>query len=55
MLRWASVGDSGFDRRVFAEMLASLDRLTDEDLPVHASQAAALRAFYREWDDKLTG
>jgi hypothetical protein len=54
LLQWAAASDSGFDRRVFAEMIASLDRLADEDLPVDAAQVPDVRNFFSEWANKLS-
>jgi|SRR5215469_14570304 len=54
LLAWAAADDPGFDRRVFADMLGSLDRLTDEDLPVDAQKLPALRAYFRNWSAELT-
>jgi hypothetical protein len=54
LLEWAAASDSGFDQQVFAEMLATLNRLTDEDLPVDARQAPLLRTFFRQWASELT-
>lgn len=54
LLKWAADDDPGFDRQVFADMLASMDRLTDEDLPVDAPTVPALRAYFRNWTAELT-
>jgi hypothetical protein len=53
LLDWAAADDSGFDRQVFAAMLAGLDRLADDDLPVDAESAPALRAYFRDWASEL--
>jgi hypothetical protein len=34
LLDWAADDDPGFDNQIFADMLASIERLSDEDLPV---------------------
>lgn len=49
LLNWAAEDDPGFDRRIFAGMLATIDRLDDEDLPVDPPQASAVRSFVQVW------
>jgi Nucleotidyl transferase AbiEii toxin, Type IV TA system len=47
--------DAGFDVRVLAGMIATLDRFTDSEIPVpDGSSAAELRAFYVAWRSELT-
>jgi hypothetical protein len=47
--------DVGFDAKVLADMMATLDRFTDSEMPVPAgSSAAELRAFYAAWRSQLT-
>ena len=47
--------DTGFDANVLADMIASLDRFTDDELPVTGgSSAADLRAFFAAWRSELT-
>lgn len=46
--------DRGFDRLVFAEMLDTLDRFEDDDIPVPQRDAAELRAFFSAWKRELT-
>jgi Nucleotidyl transferase AbiEii toxin, Type IV TA system len=53
LLQWAADDDPGFDRQVFADMLATIDRLTDADLPVSPRQATALRAWIHDWAAEL--
>jgi Nucleotidyl transferase AbiEii toxin, Type IV TA system len=53
LLKWAAEDDPGFDRQVFADMLATIDRLTDTDLPVSPRQATALRAWIHDWAAEL--
>jgi hypothetical protein len=46
--------DVGFDVRVLADMIGTLDRLTDSEIPVpDDSSAAELRAFYAAWRSEL--
>jgi len=53
LLQWATEDDPGFNRQVFADMLATIDRLTDTDLPVSPRQATALRAWIHDWAAEL--
>jgi len=47
LLERAAQIDAGFDTKVLADMLATLDRFTDDELPVPGgSSAAGLRTFY---------
>ncbi|MGH3182056.1 MAG: hypothetical protein ACRDOE_09140 [Streptosporangiaceae bacterium] len=44
-----------FDTKVLADMIATLDRFTDSEIPVpDGSSAAELRAFYTAWRSELT-
>jgi len=45
--------DRGFDRGVLAEMLRTLDRFIDEEIPVAANEVPSLRVFFRDWADEL--
>ena len=46
--------DAGFDTRVLADMIATLSRLTDDEVPVpDGTSAAELRAFYAAWHSEL--
>ena len=47
--------DAGFDAKVLADMIASLDRFTDDELHgTGGSSAADLRTFYAAWRSELT-
>ena len=48
LLEWAASENPGFDMQIFAEMLVTIDRLTDEDLPVEARAASAVRDFFHQ-------
>ena len=48
MARAAEV-DAGFDTRVLAEMISTLNRFTDADIPLPGLPVCALRAFYELW------
>jgi hypothetical protein len=55
LLARAAQIDADFDVRVLADMIATLDRFTDAEIPVPAgSSAAELRAFYAAWRTELT-
>jgi hypothetical protein len=48
--------DPGFDANVLAGMFATLDRFTDDEIPVpRSSSAAELRTFYSTWRSELAG
>jgi hypothetical protein len=54
LLTRAAQIDAGFDTKVLAEMIATLDRFADHELPVpDGSSAARLRAFYVTWRSEL--
>jgi hypothetical protein len=55
LLARAAQIDAGFDAKVLADMIASLDRFTDDELPVTGgSSAGDLRTFYAAWRSELT-
>ena len=49
LLARAAEIDTGFDIRIFAEMLATLDRFRDAELPLPDEQVVSLRAFFTDW------
>lgn len=49
LLQLAGEVDAGFDAEVFAQMLTTLSRFRDEDLPVAPGEVAALRNFFADW------
>lgn len=51
LLQRAAGVDAGFDVQVFTQMLASLDRFTDADVP--SDDVGALRRFFAVWRDEL--
>jgi hypothetical protein len=54
LLARAAQIDAGLDTRVLADMIATLDRFADGELPVPAgSSVAELRAFYAAWRAEL--
>jgi hypothetical protein len=55
LLARAAQIDTGFDANVLADMIATLDRFTDDELLVSGgSSAADLRAFFAAWRSELT-
>jgi hypothetical protein len=54
LLARAAQIDIGFDSNVLADMMATLDRFKDDEIPVpDGSSAADLRAFYSTWRSEL--
>jgi len=54
LLARAAEIDAGFGAKVLADMFATLDRFTDDEIPVpDGSSAAELRAFYSTWRSEL--
>lgn len=45
--------DAGFDQHIFASMLVSIGRLTDEDLPVQPRHVKDLRVYFHDWAAEL--
>lgn len=55
LLARATQIDAGFDTRVLASMLATLDRFTDSEIPLPDNlPMAGLREFYAAWRSELT-
>lgn len=54
LLAEAAEQDSGFSPFVLAEMITSLTRFTDEEIPVSKSVVPDLRAFFARWAEQLT-
>ncbi len=53
LLSWAAAADAGFDRPVFADMLDTLRRFADQDLPIPATEISNLRSFFASWAAEL--
>jgi Nucleotidyl transferase AbiEii toxin, Type IV TA system len=53
LLDRASVLDVGFERRYLAEMLVSLARFEDAELPIADTEIPALREFFAHWRAEL--
>ena len=55
LLARAAQIDAGFDTKVLADMIATLDRFTDKEIPVpEGSSVPELREFYAAWRSELT-
>jgi predicted nucleotidyltransferase component of viral defense system len=55
LLSLAAQIDAGFDRSVLAVMLATLDRLSDTEIPLpDGTTPAEFRAFYATWQSELS-
>lgn len=54
LLARAAQIDAGFDTRVLAEMIATLGRFKDDEIPISGSSSVSeLRAFYAAWRAEL--
>lgn len=54
LLARAAQIDAGFDTKVLADMIATLDRFTDDEIPVPGGLSVSeLRAFYAAWRSEL--
>ena len=55
LLERAAEVDLGFDHRMLAQMMRTVDRFTDDEVPVAGREVDALRAYFRQWADELGG
>jgi hypothetical protein len=53
LLERAAEVDLGFDVLVLAEMMRTVDRYTDQELPVDPLIASEVREFFRRWADEI--
>lgn len=53
MLGEAERLDPGFDRAVLAQMVTTLDRFSDDELPLPASEVGVAREFFDRWAREL--
>lgn len=53
LLNEAARLDPGFDRTVLAQMVATLDRFTDADIPLPSDTVLPARAFFSRWASEL--
>ena len=54
LLARAAEVDAGFDTKVLADMIATLTRFADAEIPLPGEPVSALRAFYKIWHSELT-
>lgn len=53
LLESAAEADIGFTTDVLAEMMATLERFEDSELPISPFEVGALRAYFVEWSSQL--
>lgn len=53
LLGEAAEQDTGFDRAIFAEMFATLDRFTDDEIPASESDLREIRIFFADWATRM--
>lgn len=53
LIQRAEEVDLGFDRAVLAQMLGSLSRFRDEEIPIEPANVDALRSFFSQWRQEL--
>lgn len=53
LLARAAEVDNGFDPYVLASMMRTLDRFTDDEIPVDGIDVSALRNYFRDWAREL--
>jgi predicted nucleotidyltransferase component of viral defense system len=53
LLQRAHEVDPGFDRVVLAEMMSTLDRFDDDELPIGSADVTAVRTFFADWAREL--
>ena len=53
LLAWAQEIDPGFDRAVLRDMFSTLERFTDEEIPIDPSLVSRMRAFFDSWSRDL--
>lgn len=55
LLGEAAEQDTGFDRSIFAEMITTLDRFTDDEIPAPESDLREIRTFFAHWATRIAG
>lgn len=53
LLARAAEVDGGFDLAIFADMLDTLSRFTDAEIPVSSAEVGILREFFTQWATEL--
>jgi hypothetical protein len=54
LVAWAAEVDLGFDLAVLADMMRTLRRFTDDDLPIDSEHVQPLREFFAAWAAELS-
>jgi predicted nucleotidyltransferase component of viral defense system len=54
LLVWAAEIDPGFERSVFIQMLASLMRFPDDEIPIDPGRLQNMREFFESWVQALS-
>ena len=54
LLEQAQVLDAGFDTHVLAQMMGTLGRFADDEIPLSAADLARAKEFFGEWADELS-
>lgn len=54
LIERAAEVDLGFDPLVLAQMMTTIDRFDDAELPVDLEDVAATRTFFQQWIEELT-
>jgi hypothetical protein len=49
----AEQADSGFDRRILADLFGMLERYPDRRLAAYSTQITAMRKRFRQWREQL--
>ena len=53
LLDRAAQVDLGLDRNVLAEMMRTLGRFMDDEVPIESADVAQLHRFFADWADEL--
>lgn len=53
LISQAAAVDAGFDVRMLAHMIRTLDRLADEEIPLPRDSITSVRQFFTVWADEL--
>ena len=53
LLARAAEQDAGFDQTVLAEMIATLDRFTDDEIPAPDATVPEIRRFFAHWGTQI--
>lgn len=53
LIEEAQTLDAGFDLAVLAQMIGTLDRFDDDEIPLDQHRRPLARTFFAEWADEL--